>query len=314
MSQHPSEQSRSTSEPGPRPPAPWIRPEQQQLIDWRDRDIVISVPLKSGTTWTMNIVHQLLSGGDPLLEDIYAEVPWIEFVERPGQPPEEMLARIGRMPEDRPRAFKSHSAPPVLPFVPSGNGTNVRYVVVCRNPEESLVSVKPFLEQHTDEWYALWGVPKEALTRPDFESFYREVVDANQLQGALFGFIAAWWPLRHHDNVLMLHYADMTKDHEASIRRIATFLGIEPSASQWPRILEYTSFPWMKAHKEKFDAMSLAPVRVLREGAMVRKGRAGEAHSDGMTDEISRHLRAVGRDMCRDERALNWLYAGGPLA
>ena len=26
---------------------------------WREGDIVVSVPGKSGTTWTMNIVHQL---------------------------------------------------------------------------------------------------------------------------------------------------------------------------------------------------------------------------------------------------------------
>ena len=34
---------------------PWVNPEIQQRIAWRDRDIVISVPLKTGTTWTMNI-------------------------------------------------------------------------------------------------------------------------------------------------------------------------------------------------------------------------------------------------------------------
>ena len=40
----------------------------------------------------------------------------------------------------------------------------------------------------------------------------------------------------------MLHYTDMRKDHEGSIRRIANFLGISPSEAQWPVISEYTSF------------------------------------------------------------------------
>jgi hypothetical protein len=31
----------------------------------------------------MNIVHQLRAGGDADLFDLYAEVPWIEFVPRP---------------------------------------------------------------------------------------------------------------------------------------------------------------------------------------------------------------------------------------
>jgi hypothetical protein len=51
--------------------APWVNPAIQQRVAWRDGDIVVSVPMKSGTTWTMNIVHQLRSGGDPDLEDVY---------------------------------------------------------------------------------------------------------------------------------------------------------------------------------------------------------------------------------------------------
>ena len=47
--------------PGEGPP--WIRREIQQQIKWRDGDLVISVPAKSGTTWTTNIVYQLFTGG-----------------------------------------------------------------------------------------------------------------------------------------------------------------------------------------------------------------------------------------------------------
>ena len=88
------------SEPSKGGPPPWFQPEMLRLVEWRDGDIVISVPVKSGTTWAMNIVYQLLTGGDPDFEDIYAEVPWIELLQRPGQPPEEMLDRIAAMPHD----------------------------------------------------------------------------------------------------------------------------------------------------------------------------------------------------------------------
>ena len=67
----------------------------------------------------------------------------------------------------------------------------------------------------------------------------------------IFGFIAAWWPLRHEPNVLLLHYADLKREPEASVRRIAEFLGFDVPDAQWPAILEYTSFPWMKAHEEQ---------------------------------------------------------------
>ena len=45
------------SRPGEGAPPPWINESMQQLIEWRDGDIIVSVPVKSGTTWTMNIVH-----------------------------------------------------------------------------------------------------------------------------------------------------------------------------------------------------------------------------------------------------------------
>ena len=79
------------SKPGGLPP--WFDPEMQQHVEWRDKDILISVPVKSGTTWTMNIVYQLLTGGDPDFEDIYAEVPWLEILTRPGMPLQELLDR-----------------------------------------------------------------------------------------------------------------------------------------------------------------------------------------------------------------------------
>src|SRR5262249_38320023 len=60
--------------------AVWIDAEIQQRVEWRDGDVVVSVPVKSGTTWTMNIVHQLREGGDPHFEDLYVEVPWLELV------------------------------------------------------------------------------------------------------------------------------------------------------------------------------------------------------------------------------------------
>ena len=294
---------------GPR----WIDPTMQQQITWRDKDILVSVPIKSGTTWTMNIVHQLLTGGDPDFEDIYAEVPWIELLTRPDMPVDELLDRVGSLRRDRPRAFKSHAAPPMLPYVEPTTGPDVRYIVVVRNPEEALVSIKPFIEKHTDAWFDLWEVPRAALTRPDFPAFYYEVADHMGLNRALFEFVESWWPLRHQSNVLLLHFADMKRDHDGSLRRIAKFLDVHPTDAAWRAIATYTSFSWMKQHARKFDATTAAAVPVLEVGAMVRRGAAGAAIDDGMTSDIARHLRTMGAEICSDPLALQWLYEGGPV-
>jgi hypothetical protein len=291
---------------------PWINPEIQQHVQWRDGDIVVSVPAKSGTTWTMNIVHQLRSGGDPDLDDVYREVPWLEFVPGPTATPDELVRRIDSMPPRPRRAFKTHSAPEALPYHAAGSGTDVQYVVVVRNPDEVLASFYPFVGAHSAEWFALWGIDKQAFVPPDIEAYF-ETLGKAMLPGGMFGFLAAWWPLRHAPNVLLMHFSDMKRDHEGSVRRIADFLGFEPAAEQWPAILEYTSFPWMKLHEHKFEIRHAADVPVLDSGAMVRKGKIDAAHEDGVTPAMSAELKAIGQEMLADRQAFEWLYFGGAL-
>ena len=135
---------------------------------------------------------------------------------------------------------------------------DVKYVVVMRNPEEAVVSFKPFLEAHNPKLWELWGASemREKFVKPTFQSFFDECVlpgfpnmppeavpPGGLLTMLFFGFVNGWWPLRNKPNVLMLHFNDMKVDHEGTIRKIAAFLGFAPTPEQWPRVLEYTSFP-----------------------------------------------------------------------
>lgn len=310
----------------------WFHPPLQTKVELRAGDTIIAVPAKSGTTWTMNIFHQLRTGGDPDFKDIYAEVPWPEFKERPDQPDEELLERWRQLPS--PRAFKSHSmpGPDGKPLPEMGAFAtfrdDVKYVVVMRNPEEAVVSFKPFLEAHNPKLWELWGAAemRDKFVKPTFQQFFDECVlpgfpnmppeavpPGGLLTMLFFGFANGWWPLRNKPNVLMLHFNDMKADHEATIRKIAAFLGFEPTAEQWPRVLEYTSFPWMKAHEEKFEIPTLLPFPLIVKGGMVRKGAAGKAAEDGMTPAIAATIREWAEKMVPDEAARKWLYEGGAL-
>jgi hypothetical protein len=196
------------------------------------------------------------------------------------------------------------------PSVEGRSGTDVKYVVVVRNPEEAIVSLYPFIGAHSEAWFDLWQVPRQALVKPDFATFFAEVANPGFVS-MIFEFVAHWWPYRHAANVLFLHYSDMKRDHEGSVRRIAEFLGFAPSPAQWPAVLEYTSFRWMKTHQEKFEVQTLGEVPILTKGAMIRKGAVGAAAEDGMTDTIAAAIRATGRALVTDPAALAWTYAGG---
>jgi hypothetical protein len=133
------------------------------------------------------------------------------------------------------------------------------------------------------------------------------------MQGMFFGFVAAWWQLRHEPNVLLLHYADIKRGGGKVLRRISDFLGTKPTEAQWATIEKHASFEWMKTNQSKFETFPHAVVPVLESGAMIRKGQTGAAHEDGMTSEIAGQLRAFGSKIVGDPVALAWLYEGGPL-
>eukprot|EP00560_Eucampia_antarctica_P007618 CAMPEP_0197828150 /NCGR_PEP_ID=MMETSP1437-20131217/4787_1 /TAXON_ID=49252 ORGANISM="Eucampia antarctica, Strain CCMP1452" /NCGR_SAMPLE_ID=MMETSP1437 /ASSEMBLY_ACC=CAM_ASM_001096 /LENGTH=312 /DNA_ID=CAMNT_0043429275 /DNA_START=50 /DNA_END=988 /DNA_ORIENTATION=+ len=306
----------------------WLFPPLQKQVEYRTGDTVIAVPVKSGTTWMMNIFHQLRTGGDPDLKDIYAEVPWLEFKERPDQPNEELLERWKKIPDSVRRGFKSHSQPGEGPGDFAVYREDVKYVVLVRSPEEAIVSFKPFLEAHSKEIWKLWGMEeiRDQFLRPTFKEFYYEmalkgfptmpphlVPPGGLLTMFFFSFINGWWPLRNKPNVLFIHFSEMKKDHNGSVRKIADFLDFTPTDEQWTNVMEYTSFPWMKAHQEKFEIATLLPFKIIDDGGMVRNGKTGAASEDGMTPEIAADIASWAEKMVPDTAARKWLFEGGPL-
>ena len=112
----------------------------------------------------------------------------------------------------------------------------------------------------------------------------------------------------------MCHFSEMKADHEGTIKKMADFLGMnEHSPEAWAKIMEYTSFPWMKAHGDKFEARTVAPVPVLNPGAMVRKGKLGAQAEDGMTPAISQKITQMAEQFVPDAAARKWLFEGGPI-
>jgi hypothetical protein len=241
-------------------------------------------------------------------------VPWLELVPAPDTPRAALVARIDAMPNDRRRAFKTHSppAPGPLPYHAPGSGRDVQYVVVVRNPDEAIASLHPFIASHSDAWFALWGLEKNAIAPPDFAVFFDGFAKP-QLGDMIFGFVAAWWQLRHQSNVLLMHFSDMKRDHEGSVRKIAAFLGFELTSEQWATVLECTSFPWMKRHEDRFELRGVTEIPILTPGAMVRKGRVGAAREDGVTPAISAEIARVGREILTDPAGVEWCYRGGSL-
>jgi aryl sulfotransferase len=271
---------------------------------FRDDDIVIGTYAKSGTTWTQQIVSQLIFGG---AEGI--AVPALSpRVDMRIMPRAEMLA--GLEAQTHRRFVKTHLPVDALVFSPSA-----RYVYIVRDGRDVAWSLHNHLFYGTDEFYRLIndtpGRVGAALDRPsaDIRQFFLEWLERDGFP--LWSFwenIRTWWDIRHLPNVMLLHFADLKAAPEAKMREIAGFLDIDIPDAAWPAIIEHTSFDYMKRHADKAAPLGGA----LWEGGgatFINKGTNGRWR-DVLSDADNRRYADLALRELGPECAA-WLEKGG---
>ena len=231
------------------------------VFDPRPGDVVISTYPKCGTTWTQRIVAALIfATPEPL--PLYDLSPWID--RRNLLTPDELKAVLdGQMHR---RFIKSH-----IPFDGLPIHDQVRYIHVARDGRDAAISwhnhasgMRPEIYEAVDAS----ALADETIARPmprplpdpadEFHRWLTEAVIPGQTDGlpnsSYFHFEAAWWAERERENVLMLHYNDMTADLAGEVARIAAFLGIDLAPDLMAAIVEASTFAAMKR-----DGKTLVP-------------------------------------------------------
>ncbi len=228
---------------------------------FRDDDIVIGTYAKSGTTWTQQIVSQLLFQGAEGLE--VAEMsPWLDR----RVPPKEVKLPAVEAQTHR-RFLKTHLPVDALVYSPKA-----KYLYIGRDGRDVVWSMYNHHANANDLWYqALNDTPGRVgpPIEPPPASIRDYFVDWMEREGHPFWpfweNVRSWWEIRHLPNLMLLHFNDLKADLPGQIRRIAAFLEIPIDESRWPAILEHCSFDNMKVH-----ATRSAPL-----GGMLWEGGAG---------------------------------------
>lgn len=68
--------------------------------------------------------------------------------------------------------------------------------------------------------------------------------------------IKSWWAVRHLPNVFVLHYAELKRDAAGCLERLAKFLNIPLSDELKAKVLEHSSFAWMKKNAQKVTPLN----------------------------------------------------------
>ncbi|TNC62131.1 sulfotransferase domain-containing protein [Rubellimicrobium roseum] len=274
-------------------------------FQFRDGDIVVATWAKSGTTWTQQIVSQLIFNG---AEGVNVPVlsPWVDMRIVPQEAIDALEEQTHR------RFLKTHLPVDALVFSPKA-----KYIYVARDGRDAAWSAyNHFVKAKDDIYDALNTTPGlvgPTIHRPTgtAHDYYRDWFDGD---GApLWSFwenIRTWWQIRHLPNVKLVHFNELKRDLVGSIREIAAFLDIEIDEATFPAILEHCSFDYMKAHAELSAPLGGAP---WEGGAstFINKGTNGRWQGILSEAEVTEYEARAVREL--GYHCAHWLKTGEGL-
>jgi hypothetical protein len=270
---------------------------------FRPGDIVISARSKHGMTWMQMICALLIFGGPPK-DPLSWLSPWLDALFAPR---EQVMQRLAG--QRHRRFIKTHTPLDGLP-----QDERVTFIVIARYPLDAAVSLyHQGGNIDRDVVVRLIGLPpaeREAPARPPLAAWLREWIEGNddprQALDSLPGTLAHLsdaWARRDAPNVLLFRYADLIRDLDGQMRRLAAQLDIAVPEEAWPRLVAAASFAAMRR-----DAERLAPdPGVLKSSAaFFRCGQIGGAREVLDQTGIDRYTTRAA-ELARPD-VLRWLH------
>ena len=275
-------------------------------FEFRNDDIIIGTYAKAGTTWTQQIVGQLIYEGDP---DLQTETltPWLDVRVMPKEVKFDILQSQAKR-----RFIKTHLPLDALVF-----NSACKYLYVTRDLPDIVWSMYNHLMKGTEEFYDMFnntpgrvGPPLEKPTEGVKQFWYQMLRDDGFPIWSFWENVRTWWEYRDLPNIHLFHFNDLKKDLSGEIRAIAGFLEIDVPADKWDAIIEHCTFDWMKANAEKVTPMG-GQVFEGGAGSFINKG-TNKRWKDVLTDDdINEYIDTGTREL--GEECFNWVRNGGTI-
>ena len=286
----------------------WAVWDSTRLNDFpfRPGDILIDTWSKAGTTWTQQLVSQLIFPGDP---DVYgmAMSPWPEF----RMLPKEDAFAMAEAQTHR-RFLKSHSCIEAIPL-----RDDMKYIYVARDARDVVWSMYHHHNIITDQALDILnnspGRVGQAITKPgcDVVTYYHHFLDTGSLPGfgsenEFWSHVQRWFDARYVPNIKVIHYNNLKDDLEGVGRSLADFLGIEVDEALWPKIVANCSLQHMKDVASRFELLDM----VFDGGGanFINKGTNGRWKDLLSKEEIDKCDRVASEQLSPE--CADWLRTG----
>src|SRR6476659_8246788 len=200
------------------------------VFKYRPGDVIIASYPKSGTTWTQQIVGQLLSAGVEF--PINRVSPWMDARIN-------MRRRLAAVHAHKHRrVLKSHLPLDALVFSP-----HAKYIYVARDGRDVVWSLHHVHVNATEAYFRMLNDPPGRIgppmgrADPDIRDYFRRWLrEDGYPYWSYWDNVRSWWQARDVSNILLVHFNDLKRDLEGEMRRVATFLGCNIPDANWPKM------------------------------------------------------------------------------
>jgi aryl sulfotransferase len=266
---------------------------------FRDDDIVISTWSKSGTTWTQQIVAQLIFGGEPDLYGIDRSA-WPDFRLTP-----DALERAAA--QTHRRYLKTHLPIDALVYSPKA-----KYIYIGRDGRDTYWSWHNhhmgFTQGGLDDINAFYpDDPPIGYPNPDIRQAFLDWLDRDAYPNWPFwSHTQGWFDARHLPNLKLVHFANLKADLRGEIEKIAEFLEIDVAPDIWPAILEHCSLEYTRKVSDKQERMRY----IFKEGSttFINKGTNGRWRDVLTEADLARYDAEVAKHLTPE--CAKWLETG----
>jgi len=226
-------------------------------------DIIVAVPGKSGTTWLMQIAHQLRMRGMELEYDDQMDImPWLE-----GGVARVLDQDINMEQVAQPRVFKSHLGWSRLQTTPF---QEIKIIYCFRDIKDQLISFWKFLPPFAEAEISCWAFTTGFL-------LFSGIVDRGLSN------LCDFWQHRHDARVCFFFFDDLRERHADCVRRVQQFmdLGVDEDVTQ--KVIAQSTHEYMSApaHARKFDDHKIVHAMDLRRGIVRSVPLTGKVRKDG---------------------------------
>lgn len=182
-----------------------------------------------------------------------------------------------------PRGLKTHLHADFFKRNLDNPESNVRFVVLLRNPKDILISMYHFQKASTHYQLSL-----------SFNELFERFRSKQLVFGSSIDFSQSWWKHRDHPRVHIMTYEDLVNDAPKNVRALASFLGYNLCDSDMTGLLHETSLSAMRARGISEYVPPPFNTRTTDGSAFFRKGMTGDwreylsQEQSGYVDELVR--------------------------